>query len=56
MVCNYNNVIAMKHGINTALVMGYINFCLNDPTLVVDDQPWIRITNEMFIAVFPFMG
>ena len=57
MVCNYSNTIAIKHGINAALIAGYINSCIeNKETYKDENTPWIRITYKSITAVFPFMS
>ncbi len=54
MICNYSNTIAMKHGINSALIAGYISDCVTDR--YENSQPWARVTQKSLMGVFPFMG
>lgn len=56
MVCNYSNTVAMKHGINSALIAGYISNEIFKTGVVIDNRPWVRVTQKCLTAVFPFMG
>jgi len=56
MICNYSNTIAIKCGINAALVAGYINYCLEHKKKREDGNiSWVRITYKSITAIFPFM-
>ena len=56
MICNYSNTIAVKYGINSALIAGYIREKLNKTDFVVADAPWERLTIKKLTGAFPFMG
>ena len=56
MICKYSNTIAVKYGINSALIAGYIREKLNDTDFFVADAPWERLTIKKLTGAFPFMG
>lgn len=56
MVCKYSNTIAMKYGINAALIAGYISNEIYKTGVIIDKHYWVRITQKYLTAVFPFMG
>lgn len=56
MNCSYSNTIAVKYGINAALITGYIREKINDTDFIVADAPWVRLTIKEITGAFPFMG
>ncbi len=56
MNCNYSNTVAIKHGINSALILGYIEKRLTKSEITIDDYEWARITQKHLMGIFPFMG
>ena len=56
MQCKYSNVIAIKHGINAALIAEHIYSQLSQSAIIRKDAPWIRMTQKQLTAVFPFLG
>ena len=58
MICNYSNVLATKHGINAALIAGYINYCLESCRFTVEENGcrWVRLSQKSITGIFPFMG
>ena len=56
MVCNYSNTIAIKYGINSALIAGFINYRLTHTDTKFEGRPFVRITQKSLTATFPFMG
>ena len=56
MVCNYSNTLAIKYGINAALIAGYINYRLKNSDIFAECCFWIKISHKSLTAVFPFMG
>lgn len=56
MVCNYSNTIAIKYGINAALIAGYIKEELKYTDFYVADAPWERLTIKKLTGAFPFLG
>lgn len=58
MICNYSNTVAIKHGINAALIVGYIDYCIEKCMSRMDDHgcSWVRLTQKSLMAIFPFMG
>lgn len=56
MVCNYSNTIAIKHGINSALIAGFIKHLLTHTNNIFESQISVRITQKSLTATFPFMG
>lgn len=56
MQCKYSNVIAIKHGINAALIAEHIYSQLSQAALIRNDMPWTRMTQKQLTAVFPFLG
>lgn len=56
MVCNYSNSIAIKYGINAALIAGYIREKLEKTDINSGDVPWERITIKKLTGTFPFLG
>lgn len=52
----YSNVIAIKHGINAALIAEHIFSQLSQSAIIRKDMPWIRMTHKQLTAVFPFLG
>ena len=56
MVCNYSNTIAIKHGINSALIAGFINYRLTHTDTKFEGRPFVRITQKSLTGTFPFMG
>ena len=56
MICNYSNTIAVKHGINSALIAGYVRDIIENTKLYSVEAPWVRITIKKLTGTFPFMG
>ncbi len=56
MTCKYSNTIAVKYGINSALIAGYIREIIENINIRSCDGPWVRITIKDLTGVFPFMG
>lgn len=56
MVCNYSDTIAIKYGINAALIAGYIREKLEKTELYGGDVSWERITIKTITGAFPFLG
>ncbi len=56
MICNYSNTVAIKQGINSALIAGYINYLLSHTETKYEGRPFVRITHKSLTATFPFMG
>lgn len=52
MVCNYSNTIAIKYGINAALIAGYINYRLKNSDIFAECCFWIKISHKSLTAVF----
>ena len=56
MTCNYSNTIAVKYGINAALIAGYIRKTIEKVNIRSSNGAWVRITIKDLTGVFPFMG
>lgn len=56
MQCKYSNVIAIKHGINAALIAEHIYSQLSQSAVIQNDLPWTRMTQKQLTTVFPFLG
>lgn len=56
MVCNYSNAIAIKYGINAALITGFIKSQLYNTDFCSSDSLWVRITVKELTGTFPFLG
>lgn len=56
MVCNYSNTIAIKYGINAALITGFIKSQLDEINFCSSDGLWVRITVKELTGTFPFLG
>lgn len=56
MICSYSNTIALKYGINSALIAGYISEQLFITDVMIDDLLWVRITQKCLTGIYPFMG
>lgn len=56
MVCHYNNKMASKCGINSALIAGYVWHNLRKDGKTYDNKVWVRAGRKKLMAVFPFMG
>ncbi len=56
MNCKYSNTIAIKCGINAALIAGYISKVLSKTNIAIDGVPWVGITQKCLTGIFPFMG
>lgn len=55
MICHYNNKIAIRCGINSALIAGYFWYDLKDNGRSNDNKLWVRASRKKLMAVFPFM-
>lgn len=56
MKCSYSNTIAIKYGINAALIASYIKKQLKTTSVCVNDVMWVRLPIRNLTGVFPFMG
>lgn len=56
MVCNYSDAIAIKYGINAALITSFIKSRLDEINFCSNGVPWVRITVKELTGTFPFLG
>lgn len=56
MNCRYNNKIAVKLGINSALAADYLLKELMKNAVYRDERYWIKCSAKTLSAVFPHMG
>lgn len=56
MTCKYSNTIAVKYGINAALIAGYIQGIIENTNLNIVSDPWVRMTIKDLTGIFPFLG
>lgn len=56
MVCHYNNKMALRCGINSALIAGFLWYELKRNEITNASGKWVRASRKRIIAKFPFMG
>lgn len=56
MAITYSTIIAMRFGINTALVAAYLYQEMGPRGFEVHKRRWVRCARKTLTAVYPFLG
>lgn len=56
MLCYYNSKTAVKCGINSAMIAGYLWIVSEKYGKIHNNKKWLRCSEKMLTAVFPFLG
>lgn len=56
MLCNYNDTIAVRYGINSAFVLTYIEKAMSSTDYAFDNDLWVRLPCRKITGIYPFMG